>query len=495
MQLSREQIMNLVRKEIEESHSEVTSDHLREKSPGAWEAHVTASLEFLREAEEDLARSHFRSIARRAQQILDDNGIRLDETSGSFRLLCRELLRATIELQREDLRLHNGKSAHNEQPYLLQASPTPVAATQPKTTPLLSEVLEAFINEKQQAKKVGISSIESYREAVSTFVFVVGDKPVGEITHDDACRFRDACRQIPTNRTKNPNYKNKTIDELLALELPESICLSGKTINDRLSILSAIFQKHLIPKRLADLNVFEGVKTHLEDSRSYTEFDSDDLRVITTSAIYVDSKYSRSSKTTASRWWLPLLGFWTGARVGELTQMHLSDIQEIDGILCAVVDDDEEDGKRVKTNAARRTFPIHSALLELGFRDYVEQVRASGATRLLESIPLGSRKPGEVASKWFNETYRARHLPSEFKEDKKVFHSLRRTFITAGLNAKIDLLDLQSMVGHEPKQLAETATYYGKRDVRRLKESLELVQFPSVDLASLRNGWKRFKRL
>ena len=189
-----------------------------------------------------------------------------------------------------------------------------------------------------------------------------------------------------------------------------------------------------------------------------------------------------------------MLGLWTGARVGELAQMHLSDIKDVDGILCAVVDD-EEAGQRVKTKAARRTFPIHSALLELGFTEYVDRVRATGATRLLESIPLGSRKPGQAASKWFNESYRDNHLPPTFKQERKVFHSFRHTYITAGLNAGIEVLDLQSMVGHEPKQLGETATYFGKRDVRKLKESIEKIQFPTVDLAALRDGWKRFKVL
>lgn len=498
MELSQEQINSLVRREIEETRREIKANHLREKTPAAWNAHITAGLELLQEAEEDLAHSNFRNVATRVQNILDDSGIKLDRQSDSFRQLCRALLRATIEMQREDLRLHDGGLAHDEQPYLQPNKPRIATPPQQTTSPLLTTVLEEYITEKQGQLR-GSSSMSSYRTAIGWFVFVVGDKPVGEITNDDARYFRDTLRKLPAHRNKRAAYKGKSAEDLLALNLPQSECLSGKSINGHLSVLSGIF-KWLRPRRLVDINVFEGVSTHEEDSRSYTEYTPEDLRTITTSALYDKSKHSRRGANTASRWWLPLLGLWTGARVGELTQMHLSDIREIDGILCAIVDDEEEmekakRTKRLKTQAARRIFPIHSALIDLGFEDYVSQVRAAGATRLLESIALGSEKPGSQASKWFNETYRDNYLPPSFKQEGKVFHSFRCTFITAAINAKVDLLDLQSMVGHEPKQLAETATYFGRRDVRNLKESIEMIQFPTVDLASLRDGWKRFKRL
>jgi integrase len=48
----------------------------------------------------------------------------------------------------------------------------------------------------------------------------------------------------------------------------------------------------------------------------------------------------------SSQYWIPLLGFFTGARLNELCQLHLCDIKEIDNVW--ILDINEEDSKKIK---------------------------------------------------------------------------------------------------------------------------------------------------
>ena len=76
------------------------------------------------------------------------------------------------------------------------------------------------------------------------------------------------------------------------------------------------------------------------------------------------------------RFWLPLLGLWTGARLNELCQLGVEDVGEVEGILC--LDINKNGGKRLKSKAAKRLIPVHPTLVQLGFRTYAEECRVKG---------------------------------------------------------------------------------------------------------------------
>jgi len=184
-----------------------------------------------------------------------------------------------------------------------------------------------------------------------------------------------------------------------------------------------------------------------------------------------------------------LFALFTGARPTELIQAELSDVQTQDGVLCLSITDDGGDSKQVKTNAARRVVPIHPALLSVGFEEYLEALRVQRAPRVFSGIPVGKRKGGDAVCKWYNERYRANHLPG-FKEQNKVLYSFRHTHITKALNAEIELRALQQWVGHEPKQMGATR-HYDKG--MRAPEQLEAISRVHWDVRALREmpkGWR-----
>ena len=363
---------------------------------------------------------------------------------------------------------------------------------EPKKTPRLSELLEQFLKSRTSSKNIRAATLNEYRTAVADLIFVIGDRPVHQYTFDDAELFRDSMQTIPLHRNKKPAYIGKAFNELKALSIPSEECIGGRTIADRLGYLKTYFN-WLVSKGTVDRNPFADVSITYEENH-WPDYKDTDLRTIFSSALYVESKYARQKTTRAAHWWLPLLCLYAGARPSELVQMRLQDIAENDGILCATVIDEGE-GMSAKTNAARRTFPIHPVLLKLGFEDYVTACRTAGYTRVLEGIKLGGRKAADNASKWWNERYRARHLPGDFKPSRKVLYSFRCTYVTKALNSGVDLRHLQQMVGHEKEHMGATKFYDRGATIPQLRNAIDKIEFEAVDWERLAGGWQRFKQL
>lgn len=97
--------------------------------------------------------------------------------------------------------------------------------------------------------------------------------------------------------------------------------------------------------------------------RSYNPFNDDELKLTFKPDLLNEAKQPAD-------FWLPMLVLFTGARVNELSQMDIADIQK-HGEIWALSINDEGD-KLLKTAAATRLIPIHRTLIECGFLDYVK---------------------------------------------------------------------------------------------------------------------------
>jgi len=354
---------------------------------------------------------------------------------------------------------------------------------------LINDKLEDFLYEKKTKKSsIREASLEEYRLAVRELADILGDINILDIHHKEAIKYRDTMRKLPKHRNKAKEYRLKTTQELLKLDIPDTELLSANTINGRLDQLSSYFDWLV---RLGYIN-----KNHFQDLRmevkvnSYVPYTTNELKIIFASDIYIDSPYAKRKTTTQSHWWVIVLGAFTGARIGELMQMRLEDISESDGILSMEITGEGE-GMSVKTSSGNRKFPIPPILLELGFRQYVEAMRKTSATTLLPGIAIGKSKSGSIASKWFG-TYKKGHLPNSFHKKNKAFHSFRHTFIERAIQCGIDVQKLQQIVGHESKTLAETETYKGDGySQEQLLRELNKFKYENLDISALKNDWKR----
>ena len=250
--------------------------------------------------------------------------------------------------------------------------------------------------------------------------------------------------------------------------------ITAVTVNNRLRKLSAFMNwcksnGYINDNPLAGLRVMTGAA---KDARS--SFEPTDLANLLDPANLV-----QESRKHPWRYWLPLLGRTTGARLEELCQLHVDDFLQQQGISCIRIDDSRE-GQNLKNSGSRRVLPVHPTLIELGLLRYVEEIKTAGAARIFPELEPTRGKLGHAPSKWFGR-YKTR---LGITDAKKTFHSFRHTFIDELRDAGIQDSLIKRMVGHEDGSV--TFGIYGSRTpMNAMTNALRHIELPQRLMAHL----------
>jgi integrase len=250
--------------------------------------------------------------------------------------------------------------------------------------------------------------------------------------------------------------------------------MAPNTVASYLQALSAMFNwaKH---DEWLDKNPAEGLGERGKPNVKRRGFEAEELKTIFTPL--------RQEKRP-SRFWIPALGLYSGARLNELCQLAASDVGEADGIpFMDFSEFDAETGERLpdrslKTDASDRRVPIHAELVDAGFLTFVQGVRESGGGRLFPDQPLGpDGKHSHSFSKWF-----AAHLDRIGLTQKSlVFHSFRHGIRDACREAEIAEEIADALGGWTT---AGVGRKYGDRSrLRFLARASAKVHFPGFRLA------------
>lgn len=148
------------------------------------------------------------------------------------------------------------------------------------------------------------------------------------------------------------------------------------------------------------------------------------------------------------QFWLPVLCLYTGARINEVAQINPQvDVRQEakSGVWYLLITEDTESHevveKSVKTGATREA-PLHRHLLELGFLEFVEKIRQTGATVLFPLWPPCCGRASVNTGKWFSRFLRKIGLHGTENEAGKALHGahlFRHTLLTYGSKAKRNL--------------------------------------------------------
>jgi integrase len=198
--------------------------------------------------------------------------------------------------------------------------------------------------------------------------------------------------------------------------------------------------------------------------------------------VFSSTNFLKQKATRPDRYWIALLCLYQLCRREEAAQLALTDLGEKDRLPCITITDLGE-GQSVKNRGSKRTMPVHSSLITLGFLDYVRDVRAERHACLFHQLPRQANGYSDAIGKWF-----AQHLDKVgLSQPELVMHSLRHGIhYLHALGCPQDVAEM--LTGHSATSVHDKV--YAHRNLTpltRLRDGLEKMQFPDV-LKALVNG-------
>lgn len=265
------------------------------------------------------------------------------------------------------------------------------------------------------------------------------ERLLATITKQDASEVKKVLQALPASRNTKP--KLKAMPLMQVIKEPGHKKIAAKTINSHIQMFKMFFdwaERH----GHSPHTLFEGMKVK-KDKVSESErkpFSQDQARLIYTELTENPSGLVRKD----SHKWGMLLGMFTGARLNEICQLDIADVQQDGDIWFLNITDEGDDTKRVKSKAGRRKVPLHSELIRLGFLGFVDSRKNS--RRLFPDYSYSANGGyGRNLGRWSNESF----LPKlSIKQPGLVFHSFRHTVVTRLSQADVPEPVVQCIVGH-----------------------------------------------
>jgi len=212
-------------------------------------------------------------------------------------------------------------------------------------------------------------------------------------------------------------------------------------------------------------------------------FSSAQLQIIFNSPLFTGCRSQRlrtepgeTDMSGTSWFWLPLLGLWTGARLNELCQLRVEDVDREGDILFLRLQEGS-DTQRIK-GGKKRNVPLHPELVRLGFPTYVDAKRRCDSDRVFPDLKIDAKGYySDRSSKDFSAYIKKLGA----KTDKTSFHSFRHNFKDACRHAGVnpDINDI--LLGHA---LPGMAGRYGDGNIPllRLHEAICKIEYAGLSL-------------
>lgn len=334
-------------------------------------------------------------------------------------------------------------------------------------SPTLAALSKLYIEEGKRGGTWRQVSADEVERALSDLFELMGDMPALAFDAQQARLLKERLSRCPQYFGLRPEFKGKTLKQVV--ESASSYkTITAVTVNNRLRKLTAFMNWCKANGYVAD-NPLAGMKVMTGSAKeARLSFDRDDL-----TALLDHEALRKEARKHPWRYWLPLMGRATGARLEELCQLRVDDFIELQGIPCIRIDDSGK-GQNLKNVSSRRILPIHPALLDLGLLQHVESVKASGADRVFPELEAVRGKLGHAPSKWFGR-YRTRQGVTD---TRKTFHSFRHTLIDDLRDAGVQDSLIKRIVGHE--DAAVTFSVYGSRSpLKAMLDAIRHIAMPA----------------
>jgi integrase len=319
-------------------------------------------------------------------------------------------------------------------------------------------------------------TLNDYSSVIKRFDEFSNGKSVSQITKTDIGHFRDLLLRLPSRPRRE--ITSKSLEDQIKIAASENLpLLSPNTARKQMMALSSVLE-YAFEVGLSDSNPARGATRRLTQSiervsGEFKQYSQSDLVKIFSSPIFTQGFRPSNGAYGEAVYWLPLLAYYTGARVEELAQLYVSDVKQEKGIHYLHITADKAD-KSVKNKGSVRKVPLHKHLVALGFIDYVSQQPADG--RVFSKLTKGS--DGRYANKistWLSYQWRNK---LDIRQDIKPMHGFRHTWKTLARDVGIPKEVSDAITGHSSGDVSDT---YGQYSLELLSRQIDLI--PEAPLA------------
>jgi integrase len=442
----------------------------------------------LAEHKKHLATGETALISAYADQVIERDRLLVERGSPAFRDLCQRLQRAQIQALERAAERDLGKFDGVATDPLV----TPPDLTMGNRFALPGEsIMELY--DRFKAEKAGSARPDTWdqnRKIVKLFAEFIGETShVSAITRKAVRDWKHKLALWPLKASDMKVFASlsfrKVIDANVALGKPT---ISQKTINKYLSAVGS-FSTWLLQNEYLDLDVMAGMYLSI-DKREKKRFPytADQIKTIFTSPLFTtclgDEQEHLPGNVAVRDWrfWIPWIGLYSGARLGEIAQLSTADIRQIHGVWVMHITEEGSPLKSTKTAGSMRVVPIHSELIKLGLIEFHASMVARNELQLFSQLQPDTRGFfSGVPSGFFNDYFRAIGV----KVDKRVnFHSFRHGIADAFRDAGYLDEEFNMLLGHTK---ATTTGRYGILPEGILSQRVKLIEavaFPDLALVS-----------
>lgn len=441
--------------------------------------------------------------------LLDAHALRL-VPSDQHRLL-RRLMEVEIDALKS-LLASEGMDFAEETGWDSPSMPGPelapgAASSTARPVPRTSELIEKYLEEKAREREWPVKTVLRKRGELREFLEVVGDRPITAYAEPDGVGFKDIQLSLPARRNVPP-FKGLSLGAAAAKANKARAAgqtldlLNPITINDKIGTVSLFFEwakqrDTAVVNPVAHLKIDRPRgRRRVRKRRPWTV---DELNRMFAAPIYTGCRserfWSQRGKQVLNRsamYWVPLIGLYSGLRLGEIIQMQTGDVKGQDGIwyfdvtcLPSSAEDagfdglfEDEERKSLKTATSRRSVPIHKALMKRGFDQFLEFRRRSGEVRL---FPEFSRAKDDASwSKQFSKHFKRFRQSIGVTRPGVDFHSLRHNVEDALRNADIRKDVRDAIQGHGENGVSRD--YGSGFYVKTLNEAVQKISYKGLIL-------------
>lgn len=322
-----------------------------------------------------------------------------------------------------------------------------VATPQTDTSHLLDEEIQAHLADLAR-RQLAPDTITESRHTLRIFLATTGNIPVSQIEVSHVRAFLDAIRWWPERATVRPQYRNLSVLEIIEAGKRDQVPMpSPHTLNKHHQRLG-VFLNSLVNTGQLARNPLKGMKSEIDtstDLETGRPFTTEELQ-----AIFDPERFRAWAGQLPHRWWGTILGLYTGARVNEIAQIYLDDVRQVSGVWGIFLWKSAR-GQKIKNKSSIRFVPLAKPVLDAGFLEFLEDMRACGHPRLFPHLPAGTRKDGTPNGAGYG-----RQLSRQFSayvkklgiEKGTGFHAFRHTFSTMLADAGVSPSDIAMITGH-----------------------------------------------